>query len=426
MERRITRLSSATINSPTVCHDNPPAHPLNKVTTPALTHQKATTMSESNGHPAEMIATPKEGMDKLLEQMTALTTSMDLLQTKTSNLDGKFDKLRDGIASDLKETKDAFDGKIEKLEQRLSTEQKSNYQELKKLWADQKNATSIDLDTIRNNMATEEIKTRDIQAKASSQQDQIYILEKAIIANKELLKELKEEIEHQTERTNCRFNRAQEDVDSNTEWINDVEQHGRRWSVRIVGLKAPEKFETSDESKELALKFFIDDMKVNNIRLGDLDTAHRLGWIKNGKQAILVRFFRRNFAEQLIKIKKSLKGKGVALLEDATARNNKLLNSLKNKTGVESSWQFAGKVWMKMKISGKKVRVRITDDVDELIQQSLGIYQYNEGEETETETEEPIDPATVLTQEKTSETTVNTDEVPADDKDKADLVIHVA
>ena len=151
MERRVTRLSSsASINSSTAV----PTNPIASVLTPALPRQKGITHSTALPPYKALIMTesgnktPKEGMDKLLEQMSALTASMDLLQTKTTNLDGKLDKLRVDIASDLKETKDAFDGKIEKLEQRLSTEQKGNYAELKKLWADQKSDTKIDLDTI--------------------------------------------------------------------------------------------------------------------------------------------------------------------------------------------------------------------------------------------------------------------------------------
>jgi hypothetical protein len=145
-----------------------------------------------------------------------------------------------------------------------------------------------------------------------------------------------------------------------------VESHGRRWAVKIVGLKAPTKFETADVSKDLALQFFANDMQTNNIRLDDLDCAHRIGVIKNHKQAILVRFFRRNFVEQLMKIKKNLKGKGVALLEDTSGRNKKLLKNLSDRSEVESSWHVGGKVWMKLKAGGQKMRVHITDDIDDM------------------------------------------------------------
>jgi hypothetical protein len=422
MERRVTRLASASINTSTAERDNLPPTAL----TPKATSEII--MADTTVREPGSIDLQKDGLGKMLEHINStmcdLTKSMELLQTKTSDLNANFDKLRVDIGNDLKDTKATFDDKFKKLEDRISTEQKSNYEELKAILKDQKENTNTDITNIRSHMATEEIKTREIQNKVCTQDEHIAELEKTIQANSALLKELREELVLQTQRTDERFIRAQANVDDNSEWINDVESHGRRWAVKIVGLKAPTKFETSDETKDLALQFFANDMQTNNIRLDDLDCAHRIGVIKNHKQAILVRFFRRNFVEQLMKIKNNLKGKGVALLEDTSGRNKKLLNILKDRSEVESSWHVGGKVWMKLKSGGKKIRISITDDIDEMCNPQLGLFQYKDDEEAEAKdaTETPIE------NDKVDALVVNTQTTHPDEEgdENVDLVLNAS
>ena len=176
---------------------------------------------------------------------------------------------------------------------------------------------------------------------------------------------MEERLEEHIRRTNDRFMRAQDDVEANRILINEVESHGRRWALRVVGLKAPtEKPEKSDVSKELVLQFISTHLKINNTRLGDLDCAHRIGAIKDGKQAILVRLFRRNIVEDLMRQKKILKGSGLVLFDDLTQANRRFLLYLSKRRDVESSWSMGGSIYAKLKNGGERIKVGITDNLD--------------------------------------------------------------
>jgi len=71
---------------------------------------------------------------------------------------------------------------------------------------------------------------------------------------------------------------------------NSVEAHQRRWAVRIFGIDAPpdNTVEQTPRSKALVLDFIINHLKIDNITIDDIDTAHRVGRKdKDGKQTML-------------------------------------------------------------------------------------------------------------------------------------------
>jgi hypothetical protein len=114
----------------------------------------------------------------------------------------------------------------------------------------------------------------------------------------------------------------------------------------------------------------MDKLNMNHIQLADLDCAHRIGPVKLKKQAILTRFFRRDHVEQILRVKKELKGKGYVVLEDSTMNNRTLLTDLFDHPSIASSWQVGGKVWAKLTEGGRKFKVNIIDGLDYQIDQA--------------------------------------------------------
>jgi hypothetical protein len=144
------------------------------------------------------------------------------------------------------------------------------------------------------------------------------------------------------------------------ESVNDLEQHGRRWAVRIHGLTAPAQ-SWDEHSKAVAVEFF--NKKLNfQVTENDIDCAHRVGKKKDGKQQLLVKFFRRDHAEKLYVLRKKLKGTGYSIFDDSTFENRKLLKKLYDHPEIENSWLIRGKVWAKPK-RGSKFPVNLFDDV---------------------------------------------------------------
>ena len=76
--------------------------------------------------------------------------------------------------------------------------------------------------------------------------------------------------------------------------------------------------------------------------------------------------FERDNVDMLLSKKKSLKGSGLILYEDATFMDRKLLNALKDHPNVSSQWMHHGTIWARHIGAGEKekTRVQILDDLD--------------------------------------------------------------
>jgi hypothetical protein len=154
---------------------------------------------------------------------------------------------------------------------------------------------------------------------------------------------------------------------------NQVEAHERRWSLRIFGLPAPTTTpEKLPQSKDALLKFLAEDLQITNILPADIDTAHRLGEVIDHKQTLLVRFFRREIPEFILSSKSMLKGKVSSIFEDTTYRNRCLIWDLSQRPEVERAWNMGGVIWAKLHNRTRKMKVEITDDLDEVLNRPPG------------------------------------------------------
>jgi hypothetical protein len=79
---------------------------------------------------------------------------------------------------------------------------------------------------------------------------------------------------------------------------NSVEAHGRRWSIRILGLPAPPK--EGEDIKQVVMNFLMARLNINHMSSQDIDCCHRLGDIIDGNQMILTRFFARDLVDVIL------------------------------------------------------------------------------------------------------------------------------
>ncbi len=147
---------------------------------------------------------------------------------------------------------------------------------------------------------------------------------------------------------------------------NDCEQYTRRWSVRVYGIA-----ELDDED---CTKLVVDVFKNNlglSLNATHIEAAHRVGKtrvLEDGKvipKAIICRFCDRRDRDRVMTNRKKLKGKKIAIADDLTTLNYKLLNRVKNHTKFQDSWAWNGRVFGKL-VSGKIYKISLFQDFDAL------------------------------------------------------------
>jgi septal ring factor EnvC (AmiA/AmiB activator) len=133
--------------------------------------------------------------------------------------------------------------------------------------------------------------------------------------------------------------------------LNELEQYGRRWLVRVHGVPEAPQENCAEVFKQLLRNKF-------NINLSkeDVEAAHRVGRkFPDRPQAIIVRFTRRDTKQQILSARRQLKGSGISISEDLTQTNAQLLNRLKNSELIEASWSSNGKIFGVVKATKKKM-----------------------------------------------------------------------
>lgn len=127
--------------------------------------------------------------------------------------------------------------------------------------------------------------------------------------------------------------------------IDDLEQYGRRPSLRIFGIPEKQGEDTDVEVLKVAEK-----LKVP-ISIADISRSHRVGKPvdkEHGKDAkprgIIVRFTSYRTRRLLFSEKRKLAGTGVVIREDLTARRRELLADAVVKYGRENVWTTDGNI----------------------------------------------------------------------------------
>ena len=131
--------------------------------------------------------------------------------------------------------------------------------------------------------------------------------------------------------------------------LNNLEQHGRKCSVRIFGLRVQ-----NQNYPQAVLQLLRERLKLD-INMGDIVAAHPLPAKSNNHiPPIIVKFLRPYNQEQVLRVRRNLKGSHIGITEDLTRRNIQLLNRVKSSDNVVDAWTVKGQVWCKLADARKR------------------------------------------------------------------------
>jgi hypothetical protein len=306
-----------------------------------------------------------EAIDK---NLTSLNTSVHNLELAKTELKDDFDTLRKDINNDMETSRSEYDAKLSTLETKLTDDYHIRLSEV-----------VVDLDAYKLTYTTdiEEIKATtakytssiDELKEGSDRHDRIFNELRAMIEQKdERIDRLEAILMEHIQDTLTNFKKEDKKINIAIEMANQIEAHERRWAMRIMGLPSPTTIPESLKEVKTAILFFLaEKLEIKNVRAMDMDTAHRLGPIVDGKQTVLVRFFRRQVVEDILNSKRMLKGKNMSIFQDTTRKNRTLIWNLTQRAEVEGAWCANGKVWAKLHEKNKKIRVSITEDLDKVL-----------------------------------------------------------
>jgi hypothetical protein len=339
------------------------------------TADQTDTVSEHEGEPLSIDSLGRQmlAMGKTLESidlnLTSLNTSVHNLETAKTELKDDFNKLRADINKDMENFRQLYDEKMRSMDNRITQDYLTKHTELLADLDTHKLTYDADIGLLKVNAARDLASLNLLTIDHDSQAQIIRELVASNIAKDERLDRLEALIQEHIKGTATNFQNMQVQINEAKEMANQVEAHERRWAIRIRGLQAPPKgkFESTPEAKKALLVLLTEKLNINNVGAADIDTAHRIGPVVDGKQTLLVRFFRREIVEHILGSKRLLKGKMMSIFQDTTQKNRQLMYELALRPEVESTWCSNGTVWVKVHSKAKKFKVTITEDIDKLL-----------------------------------------------------------
>ena len=135
--------------------------------------------------------------------------------------------------------------------------------------------------------------------------------------------------------------------------LNNLEHYGRKCSVRIFGLRVQ-----NHNYPQAVLQLLRERLKLD-INMGDIVAAHPLSAKSNNHiPPIIVKFLRPFNQEQVLRVRRNLKGSHIGITEDLTRRNIQLLNRVKSSDNVVDAWTVKGQVWCKL-ADARKTKIEL-------------------------------------------------------------------
>jgi hypothetical protein len=345
------------------------ANPNAECDTQNLTHQS---IKDNNLMVSQLL--PSDAVNPSNMALTLQTINASLLSLSESfrNLDSshhelrdEFGKLRVELRTELQTTKSSLDTRFIEMEKKVLHEIDSKNNDLTRTWNTHREHTDREIANIRDQTILDNRTLQELKQTMENQQTKLSDMEMSLEEKTRQIADLQSQLDQHISTSEDIFTGVQNGVDEARILANDVEAHGRRWAVRIMGYRAPSpRTETIDQAKELVLQFLTKQLNVNNIRLADIDCAHRIRAVRQGNQSILAKFFRRDHVDLIMSLKKKLKGKDFLVYQDTTMLNRRLLNDLKDRPEVDSSWCAGGTAWCKLTAGGHKMKVSINDNIN--------------------------------------------------------------
>ena len=155
-------------------------------------------------------------------------------------------------------------------------------------------------------------------------------------------------------------------VKEQEEKINDLEQYGRRNSLRIFGV-TEKKNETLADIDKTVIQLAKESLNIT-LKEEDIDIAHRVGKVGvNKTRPIIVKFIRRNLRNKVLAARRRLKGSKKTIVEDLTIQNLKLYNTVRGHSNVQQTWTRNGVVYA-LTYGGVKLKIDPTIPLDRQIE----------------------------------------------------------
>jgi hypothetical protein len=337
-----------------------------KLTSPHTPHTRATTDEEDAAKqfkPAESPSQQSKGSLNCMEKkMDDLQATLETLMITLSTLTTK---------EETRKANKTLDDSLVEMKKELLDKQIGVFGDINSKFETKISEIEAKIEVVEKKESDQDEKVKTLQTKLLAEQYKVALLQTQLEEMKACpvgTTDIQNQIEELRDMILTKNEAQDKDMKDTMLHLNNLEAHGRRWALRIVGLPAPTTdFEKSDATKEIILQFCKDKLEIRDIVATDIDSAHRLGEIKEGKQTIIMRFFARDVVDYLLRNKTRLKNSNIMLFEDMSYKDRTLLHALKERTlEVESAWYLAGKIWAKLR-SGRKIHVTIIDDLNTVL-----------------------------------------------------------
>lgn len=163
----------------------------------------------------------------------------------------------------------------------------------------------------------------------------------------------------------------------NLKKIEELEQYGRRNSIKIRGIPVASLTGSTDD---FVIELAKSKLQVE-IEKWQIVRSHILGAPRDGKVNIIVRFYNYYVREKVFQNKKKLKGSGIIICEDLTQKRQSIINALaklrNSEDAIQSFWSLNGTIKVRKseaspptKIDIWKIRygkVKSFDDVKQFV-----------------------------------------------------------
>jgi chromosome segregation ATPase len=263
-------------------------------------------------------------------QDTSSDSNLDVLQA-IAKLATSMQDIKVDLKKDIKQSSDDNQEKLKQLETRLMEAQTIKHNEItedmKKKFTDQ-DTKITNLDKKKQELQQELESTK---SKLTSQSYKLAIVE-------EQIEEMQSFFKNTTSKSldTEGYDILSHDIDEAKQiarealvLANQVEAHGRRWSIRILGLpEPPQEGESIHAAKTVVVNFLKSRLNISHITIEDIDCCHRVGDVIDAKQMMLTRFYSCDFVDSILRRRKNLKASGLVILDDTTYLNRQLLKNL--------------------------------------------------------------------------------------------------
>ena len=146
--------------------------------------------------------------------------------------------------------------------------------------------------------------------------------------------------------------------------LNDLEQYGRRNSIRISGLADDNSKENVEECVTRVVDLVNNKLNVS-LDQSDIDTAHRLGKFNQSRpRNTIVKLVHRRKKSEIIRARRQLKNSKITIFDDLTKANQRKLKEAYELECVKNSFSVDGKLFVILK-NNKKRRISIQTPLKE-------------------------------------------------------------